>query len=243
MNINIIQNGYKNMGIKSVLIFYILLCSLPGSSYAEYAPVSAEKNRIVENTKTYKINVFFPEIKKAGIDDTIKKFVQDTINSFKSLPSEQTISHQWENTLYIDYQIYRSGSRNVSFKFEVYIFTGGAHGITSIKTFTFDMPTQKEIYLTDLFKKDCKPFEVIYPLVKKRLEEKLNGTFWIEQGTGKEKENYKHFVLSDRAVIFFFQQYQVAPYAMGIQEVKIPLTELKNITGQYLSPDKEKPEN
>jgi hypothetical protein len=70
---------------------------------------------------------------------------------------------------------------------------------------------------------------VISPLAQEKLRIQLADiadAAWIEQGTGRDSANFSRFVLVGDRVMFYFDPYQVGPYALGPQTVTIALADL-----------------
>jgi hypothetical protein len=73
---------------------------------------------------------------------------------------------------------------------------------------------------------------VISPIVQRDLLTQManfGDVQWIADGTGTNPDNYQRFALTDEMLIFFFDEYQVAPYAAGPFQVSIPLQNIANI--------------
>lgn len=114
-----------------------------------------------------------------------------------------------------------------------YAFTGGAHGNYGTGYYNFDATTGAIIELKDILVDGYEtPLKIIAePIFKKSyLEEGM--TNYSEAGFYFEKDV---FVLSDNFAIikeglkFIYNPYEVAPYALGQQEIIIPYTDLKNL--------------
>jgi hypothetical protein len=45
---------------------------------------------------------------------------------------------------------------------------------------------------------------------------------WIQDGAGPVAENFSKFLINKDSITFYFEQYQVAPYAWGNFEVGMP---------------------
>lgn len=120
-------------------------------------------------------------------------------------------------------------SKTVTYILYVYQYTGGAHGATGVYTFTYDKDG-KLIKESDVFENNY--LDVIAPLAKDyfyiNLDENKNPRM-IDDGTSPEYENYKTWYLTDDSLVFIFEQYQVGPYVLGIQEFRIDKEKVKNI--------------
>lgn len=142
-------------------------------------------------------------------------------------------------TLDIQYETASFSPDYLSLSFVIYTFGGGAHGMTYFETFTFDLANGVELSLDDIFRPDAAYLEVIAPLAQAALAEPLGemaDAEWIAQGTAPVAENYQNWVLTPDALVFTFEQYQVAPYAAGPQTVTIPLSDVQDILAPEFAP-------
>lgn len=124
-----------------------------------------------------------------------------------------------------------SNSRLISLYIEHYTFTGGAHGSTLISALTFDTKTGKEIdirqHITDTlaFRKLLVDEYV--------LQNNLNiNTTAGEIGYFTELSELPipaTIELTDKGVKIYYQQYEIACYAVGITTATIPYDRLKGI--------------
>ncbi len=107
--------------------------------------------------------------------------------------------------------------------------------MTHIVTMNFSLKSKSEISLNDIFLHRSGYLNKLSAIAVEDLKlhlgkfEKHIDEKWIEEGAGPEKENFSKFVLVPGAIIFYFEQYAVTYYAAGQQEVKIPLSRIKNI--------------
>lgn len=111
-----------------------------------------------------------------------------------------------------------------------YINNGGAHGNYIIATYTLDKKTKKFVNLLDTCNKT---YEEISKICQKQLIETLihnnpdsiNDIIslqqMIEDGTTVNPGNYENFTVDNSGITVYFEPYTVAPYAYGIQKVKI----------------------
>lgn len=120
----------------------------------------------------------------------------------------------------------------ISYVYQVYVWSGGAHGGTNALTYTFDKKTGAQVLLEDLFITDSPYLERISTHTKERLLETL-GEYkdeeWITTGTAPKKDNFKSFLIDGDSLTIIFGQYQVGPYVLGMPEIMIPLSTLSDI--------------
>lgn len=50
----------------------------------------------------------------------------------------------------------------------------------------------------------------------------------FEEGFESKKENYQVFALTNNSIIFYFNEYQIAPYVAGSFEMELPYESIEN---------------
>jgi len=117
---------------------------------------------------------------------------------------------------------------NVTFTNEEY--TGGAHGVTAIKTFVFDTRTGNEITLRTLFTGDYLTALSRLSLAEiKKVDPDLTTFTFANDGTLPDSKNFSAFTLKPDGMHIIFGDYQVAPYAAGQPEIVLPYTALSSV--------------
>jgi hypothetical protein len=106
---------------------------------------------------------------------------------------------------------------------DYYQYTGGAHGITERRAYNIDLHTGELLPLAALFKPGYDYKTVVDKEINRQIA--LDPDPYFEgdmgfQGIGKEQNYY----LDGENLVIYFDQYEIAPYAAGIREFKIPLT-------------------
>jgi hypothetical protein len=167
------------------------------------------------------------------VKSTVDDFLLQTQLDFLALYSASySMEFPYPWSLIIDYETFQFSTEIFTINFMTYDYTGGAHGNTYFKTFTFDLPNERILTLGDIFLPESNPYDVISPIVQTKLAETLgemSDPTWIEGGTGLNPDNYQFFALTETSLIFLFPPYQVAAYAAGPQRVEIPLADLAAI--------------
>jgi hypothetical protein len=205
------------------------------------------------------VSLEYPEIKHAfndAIRDSLTKFIQDMLLDnyfheqrtksldemtelyFEDYKNTQTdfigYNFPWEikNTISVNY----NAQSILSFQSEFYHFTGGAHGMTGVYFANFNSQTGKKLELTDLlipgYENELnKVAEKIFRKVRELKSEDNfeEAGFWFERNKFALNEN---FGIKTDGLVFFFNSYEIAPYAMGPTEILIPYKEIKNLVKQ-----------
>lgn len=104
-------------------------------------------------------------------------------------------------------------------------FYHAAHGMTYISSLNFDLKKKEKIQLKDLFKQNSNYLEKISSIISEQIKERKIPVFEDFKGISEEQD----FYLADKTIVFFFQLYEIAPYAFGFPMFPISLYELERI--------------
>ena len=212
---------------------------------------SAAPLHIIEHGQYYDADLQYPSATpltnspnasaNANAVQILKDFTQKTLATFKKdsqfdtiTPADAQIQGLNQNTKYALSDSYTpyAGLHTISYEFGVYEDTLGAHPNTNYHTFTFNTQTGKSLELSDLFVSGSSYLNTLSTLSRTSLAKQLGSdgdSSMISDGTKPSLENFQNFVIDGNDFVIIFPQYQVAAYAFGPQEVRIPLTELKSV--------------
>jgi hypothetical protein len=208
-----------------LMLFAFCLVSLP----AEGAEDRSMDKEIVLTGKGLKASVRYPVLGIAAIDADILDFAQQTAAAFVSEFAETP--HDAEYELKATYRIVRASPKIVSVIWDVWNFTGGAHGNLDIVAFVYDAESGQPLELRDLFADEQSALDLLSAVSYARLPEMLGNMAdeaMIKSGTSPDLDNFACVVPTPEGVRVFFQPYQVAPWAADPQEVNISLQELRD---------------
>lgn len=194
----------------------------PPSQTTSGGALSPEMISVDEKTSQATIAGSYPQFSQASkeFNQKIKDLIEGEIESFKS--NDFMVS---ESSLDITTNIIQSNNQFISAILHFDSDTGGAHPITSIATFNYDVKNKKELSLTDFITLQEASGEVRAKLAEKfKADGNLdaNAQSMLNAGTDpKILENWQNFTFTDREITIYFSEYQVAPYAYGEQTVTI----------------------
>jgi hypothetical protein len=135
--------------------------------------------------------------------------------------------HSFPWSMEISGEVIEHSPRIVSVLFTGYSYTGGAHGGSFFKTFTFDLENEQVLTLEDIFAEGVDPYAILSSISREELMVRLaEFPDFVEPGTAPLPENFVNWVLTSDSLVLYFPEYQVAPYVAGSQEVTIPLADL-----------------
>lgn len=115
-----------------------------------------------------------------------------------------------------------------SLYFDQYEFYGGAHGSTVRSSESWDMDSGRMLTLGDFFPCSANALQEVLNSVYAQIEmQRANGED-IYFSNYKEMTarffNEESFYLTEKGIVLYYQQYEVAPYAAGIVEFLLPDT-------------------
>lgn len=123
--------------------------------------------------------------------------------------------------LSIDYNISYNERDIISITSTYYQYTGGAHGTTLTETLNINTRTGEKIELKDFFKQGVDYKKVITEEVKKQMTG--DNKFYPNAAAElKMVSDDQSFYIEEGNIIIYYQPYEIAPYAAGICEFKIP---------------------
>ncbi len=209
------------------------------------------EQKISESNDFYDIDIKYP-IEVRDIKRYMDKYVKSNLESIKvewnldgdlyknelklrkDFPDRPIAKYEYN----VSYEKFESKKMNtISYIIKSYTFTGGAHGNTSLQTFTFDKNGLITIdVLLNLNKDNDKNITLMLSdKLKKTLGDQYNEEI-LKEGLGLSgnnigflyQTNLMKFVILDEGIKFIFDQYQIAPYAAGNPEVLLSWEELRN---------------
>lgn len=179
-------------------------------------PASLEHEK--KDEAKYSIDLEYPKSDTNHLSE-IADYVSKVKDQFtQSLPTEDVTENY---LLKINTTVFTSSS-TITYKLETYMYTGGAHGGTFIETFTYGKDG-KLITLNDILV-SSDSMKKLSTLARNYLYNKVGDQSQnevVDAGTEPTPENFGVWYITDTGIVFVFQQYQVGPYTIGIQEFPI----------------------
>ncbi|MGL4912122.1 MAG: DUF3298 and DUF4163 domain-containing protein [Romboutsia sp.] len=181
-----------------------------------------ENNTIVIdniNKDIYKYITNFNDRIKAESEE-YKKQYQEIFSKLK----EQYVKYQYES--YSDYQVTYNKNNLISIPMKLYEFTGGAHGMSYLKSFNYDLVSGKEVKLKDMFKDDLDYKTIVNNYIKTEIEKNKDIYFTGEEGFKGISDNQDFYIDKD-GIVVYFGLYEIAPYYVGIPKFKMTWNEFE----------------
>lgn len=110
-----------------------------------------------------------------------------------------------------------------------YQYTGGAHGMHYQEVFNIDLREGKILTLQNIFKPGTNYKKVIDREIKSQINR--NSELFFPEGEGGFEgiRDNQSFLIKDDYLVFYFQPYEIACYAAGIPEFRIPFSKLSEM--------------
>ena len=227
------KNLHPALRISSAFGLMLMLCCLP---FAVYAKDKKDNGKDKKQGISYEADIDYPVFEKeqllnAQVSDIVQKNLEAFNNEFFSAEAPaypQAFEFDMDSS-----SVYEDAN-HISFLLNVYQFTGGAHGTTSLIPVTYSKQTKKLLSLEEAVQPTRKDWlSALSTEARKQLNDQVKKqTFvsdedWINKGTEPSKENFSVFKLEKNAVRIIFSQYQVGPYSSGMPEIVVPRTLFK----------------
>ena len=119
-----------------------------------------------------------------------------------------------------EYWVQRADQHMVSILEEFSDYSGGAHGMYGCSGVNYDTETGKELWINDIIKQT----DLLTGIITDKLYDKYSqDTFYEnieEQIMAYEPETY-NWTMNDQGLTFYFNPYEIAPYAAGLLTVTL----------------------
>ncbi|MBR0596668.1 DUF3298 and DUF4163 domain-containing protein [Sinanaerobacter chloroacetimidivorans] len=151
----------------------------------------------------------------------------EAVNQYEYSIANDFPFHMYEALL--NFQVTYNKDCVISLFFDIYRFTGGAHGNTIRFADTWNIENGYRIPLSQLFIPSLDYKEWLITMITKQIAYQMSqGENWYfeeYESLVRQYFNCNNFYLSPEGVMIFFQQYEIAPYASGIPVFTIPFDE------------------
>lgn len=124
-----------------------------------------------------------------------------------------------------------SSSEYIQLSLSCWTFTGGAHGNGWSEDLLLDRKTGQILYLSDFFKDIEALTNLAEPIFRGSQGLEMDASleeagYWFEGGVFHLNEN---FSFTNESIEFFYNTYEIAPYAAGPISLTIPLKEIEHL--------------
>ena len=144
----------------------------------------------------------------------------------RELSSGDWLPWTWE----LSYQVLRNDGRTLSILRTLYQNTGGPHPSSYVWAESFDAQTGGRLLLGDLFTaEESEYLPRLLDAVRAQMTD--NGIDYYEDASATLEQVFDpvNFALDEDSLLLFFNTSEIAPYAAGFQEFRLPWADLADI--------------
>lgn len=172
-----------------------------------------------EDTEGYSIDVRYPQFGIESVDAVVRSAVETAIAAFKEYPTDrQPDSAIPKNEQVISFNSVYTGADYISVGLMIAEYTGGAHPNSVLVGINVDRTTGEEVALDGALALIGKSLDDVALATDTKFKADL-GDAYFSEGSVAKPENYGTFLIGKDKVTFIFNNYQVAPYAAGAQNI------------------------
>lgn len=219
---------------KAVLLFLTFFSLIINFNiFALASNVEISEKQINRKDQYIEVNVKVPIIKTSDgigkqLTDKINKHTENWVNDLTDLAKHDDVKETGRKfDLYSIFKIAYNKNDILSIPITYYQYTGGAHGITTLYPYNFNMMTGKDLSLKELFKDDFDYKKIMNEVITKEIS-KDKEVYFNDGKDFKGIKDNQDFYISDEGIVVYFQVYEIAPYSSGIREFLIPKAKIEN---------------
>ncbi|MEH6534819.1 MAG: DUF3298 and DUF4163 domain-containing protein [Psychroserpens sp.] len=180
-------------------------------------------NKTINKYSVNQMNLGEDILTNISIDDAVARFNYEFESFKKDFPDA---AQKWE--AFIDGEVTYRSPQVISIAINSYLDTGGAHGNTNVRFFNFNPQTGKLLTKKDLISNS----EGLSKAIEIHLKEKIEATSKNQPAEdlffGKGFQLPESIGYSDEGIIILYNPYEIASYAQGIIEFRIPFEEVSS---------------
>lgn len=192
------------------------------------APVGTAIEAVNEAVDSFLVAPLHPDELPTSVNALMARFLSD-FAAFKA--SEPKSAQSWflERKAFV----LRSSPNLLSLSFSERSYLGGAHGLATVHYLNLDPVTGEGKVLTDLLKEGTLPDATALAETRfRQVRGVVEGTTLKDAGFTFENDAFvlsDNFALRDDGLAFYYNPYDVAPYAMGVTEIVLSQDEVRNL--------------
>lgn len=165
-----------------------------------------------------KINAFYEKKQKAWV-----KASKEDLEDAKFIVENNDVDGYYSDEY--GYKVKYNKNGYISILGSGYAYSMGAHGSPYCESHTFDLNTGKELKVKNIMSGTDKQIKSrIVSVFEKKIKKDKDMFFSDALDTVKKSAGVKNknFYLTNSGIVFYYSQYEIAPYAAGVITGKIP---------------------
>ncbi|MBL6009143.1 DUF3298 and DUF4163 domain-containing protein [Bacillus halotolerans] len=206
----------------AVLLFSVFAYAAPSLQAvpAKTPTVSSHTYKKIKELKYPQVHHIGNAAFEKNINQELKAYIEQSYQEYlknKKAGEQQGFNAEYQTSFSVKY----NAAGKLSIQTLNYIYSGGAHGLTSVQSFNYDLKTQKRVTLNQILNtktKVSKTKDYLYSYIKKHdtlfFPDVKKEDITLNQDTT--------FYFTKNGIAIVFGQYDLGPYAAGIRDVQVP---------------------
>lgn len=186
-------------------------------------PVSIRTEKL-KNTPL-QAEVYYPVVYDLENKEAELKINRAIVTLLNKLLVEESYYNPSLVQLIANFEIKNNQRGILSLNLIVYSFTGGAHGMTVVKSLTFDVKTGHSFTLAELFKPGSDYQKDISTIIKEDIKKWQVDIITPFTEISPDQDYY----IADTSIVIYFQLYDITPYYWGLPYFPIAILNLQDI--------------
>jgi hypothetical protein len=212
----------------AVVVLLLAVSGCTDSTRGEQAPDKTlspviRDGRYVDPAGRYVVDVEMPATANRDAATDITAFLQARLDEIVAMTAEEPEpgyfeAHKYE--LHSGWEVAESDSL-YTFIVRGHMYTGGAHNMPFVATFTYSKDDDRRVRLRDILSSEASLAEIARVASLHFGGREADGPF--SDGLRAEWDNWERWFVSNARITFLFPVYQVAPYSDGEQSFSMPV--------------------
>ncbi len=216
-----------NSGARALLAAALLAAGACQDNSIETVPVdeppapALKSGAYVDPDGRYAVDVEIPDSRNENATAEIRALLQEKLDAVVAMAAAEPEPGYFDTHQYELYSRWEVAESDTLYTFIVrgHTYTGGAHGLPFVATFTYSKDNDSRVHLRDILSGDASLGEIAR---QARLHFGMLGPDSpFASGLALEWSNWERWFVSNARVTFLFPVYQVAPYADGEQSFSL----------------------
>ncbi|MDX1628242.1 MAG: DUF4163 domain-containing protein [Fulvivirga sp.] len=176
-------------------------------------------NKLNDQLQHHLLKSYLKDSSATDYEAYASQFIED----FESIKSRIDEAFGWHNL--VNSEVIRHDSKVMVIKTQIETYTGGAHGMEETYYLNFSLPNGEVLQLKDVMKNgfESKLNEITYGMLVKQFDTSP------DEFTGDDAYYTSNFGLLEEDLVFYYNIYEVAPFALGSLEISISYDRLTDI--------------
>ncbi|MCY8520835.1 DUF3298 and DUF4163 domain-containing protein [Bacillus atrophaeus] len=211
----------------AVITVMLFMAMFAGGAGPSAQAAHAKKPSVTSHTYKNIKELTYPQVKNTGNASFEKKINQEFKNYIQASHQEYVKNKKdgekqgYKTEYQTAFEVKYNNAGKLSIQTENYIYSGGAHGLTAVQSFNYDLQAGKRVTLNGVLNSKAKmdkTKDYLYHYIKN------HDTLFDPNVKKKDiiltKDTPFYFTTEGIAIVF--QQYELGPYAAGIRDVRVP---------------------